>query len=175
MNPSPALIFVLAGSMVVRSAESTAPKTGEIRWVMEGTTNVLTGMAKAVGSSVGGISVMAFSKDLRREHKMISLQLPEARTGTFSLKDSPGLRLDFSRSVISSRSDDHYTLTREMEGAWFEVTLTKVGDIGDTVEGTFWAVARRSSLAALAGPDLVLTNGTFSVVRTKSVEKAPLK
>ncbi len=115
-------------------------------------------MAKSVYTPKDGLSIIGLGDPKTAE--MISLHLPVAKEGTFTLENCPGLVIFYSKSSYSSSSRDHFKASSNEREAKFSVTITKYGKVGQKVEGRFSAV-----VTTLPSDQLCLTNGIFSVIR----------
>lgn len=115
--------------------------------------------AHAVLTEKGGLELFAFT-DFRNKAAAIAITVPSPQVGTFTLQNRKTLTVHYSRSTFSSRSGDHLDARREVAGTAIGITIKKLGQVGDTVEGSFWAVVANGAQQRVS-----LTNGTFRLVR----------
>ena len=71
------------------------------------------------------------------------------------------MTLIYSRSTYSSSSKDQYDARGEVPGTTIDVSIEKLGEIGEPVEGRFSALVANSN-----GESVSITNGTFCVIRS---------
>jgi len=93
--------------------------------------------------------------------------MPKAQLGTLRLKDTPTLRLNYSRDTLSSQSGDHYAANSGTPKSKVEVKVSRICEPDRIIEGSF-------SATALSTPDgqVKITRGRF---RLQIVEEAPNK
>lgn len=156
-----ALVLTLSGGLQLRGAD---PFSG-ITCVISGVTNSFSIRPLAVLTDEKQLEMFALGGDPRRPAS-IRIHLPAAREGVFGLRDTPGLLLDYSAMIFSSSLEDQYGVSGNTPGSAVEVTLLKMGRIGEPVEGRFSGVLRNH-----LGRELVITNGTFSLTLTNSEPK----
>jgi hypothetical protein len=133
---------------------------GSIQCSIAGVTNRFTVSPQAVETSREGLQLFAFT-DFRDKAASLILTIAAPRLGTFRLRDAPGMTLHWSRTTHSSSTADHYDARWDLPGTAIEVTLHKLGGIGETIEGQFSGIVGNS-----LGQLVTLTNGTFCLVRT---------
>ena len=133
---------------------------GSIQCSIAGVTNRFTVSPQAVETTKEGLQLFAFT-DIRARAASLSLTIPAPRLGTFRLRDAPGMTLQWSRSTYSSSTDDYYDARRGLAGTTLEVTVDKLGGIGETIEGRFSGIVANG-----LGQLVTLTNGTFCLVRS---------
>jgi hypothetical protein len=133
---------------------------GSIQCTIAGVTNRFTVSPQAVETPREGLQLFAFT-DFRDKAASLSLTIAAPRLGTFRLRDTPGMTLHWSRSTHSSSTADHYDARWDLAGTAMEVTLHKLGGIGEAIEGRFSGIVGNS-----LGQLVTLTNGTFCLVRS---------
>jgi hypothetical protein len=82
----------------------------------------------------------------------------------------PGQRLDESGTAISIRiqrgeQETLYWTDNTLEGSSLQMNITKYGEVGDVIEGTFSGTFLVSRDGDFTGGSVTITNGKFSVVR----------
>ena len=120
--------------------------------------------AKAVFSKKDGLVIMGFTTN-SANLGYFAVRVPHLKTGTFTGVETPSLQLTYSL-IYSSNSRDHYRARGEDAGSALKVTIDRIGEIGETIQGSFSGVLRNGSQSGL-----VVTNGFFSVTRERQVKQ----
>jgi hypothetical protein len=119
----------------------------------------------AVYSRNDGLVIAAFGGP-PKSGEYLAIRLPLCKTGKYTVKDTPTLSFNYSRSNFSSKSGDHYGAHEKEERSKFNVTITKCGDVGELIEGSFSAVA-----TSFPNHQLSIADGVFSVIRQPDSKK----
>lgn len=96
----------------------------------------------------------------------IDIEIPNATVGTFSRAKVKGFRCSYSQMASSDGATTYHA------GPDFTVTITKLGKVGEVIEGTFSGTVARKN-----GEVRELTNGTFWAIRQAPepvAKKAPV-
>lgn len=157
-------LIVLALSATVLSKDDAPSITCKIG----GTTKSFHELTSGAYSREKGLEILGLTGD-SKHGELISIRVPVAQAGTYSLKETPGLFLLYTQSIFSSDSADSFQADVANKECRLNVTIAKIGDVGETVEGTFSAVA----VSGPKGRELTITDGRFSVIR--GIPEAPPK
>ena len=76
-----------------------------------------------------------------RGKSTLLIQMPKVQVGIQRLKDTPRLRLDYSRDLYSSDSRDHFAANSGTPQSQLEVKVERVDSRNRLIEGQFSAVA----------------------------------
>lgn len=148
-------ICLLGGMLVWVAADLPRGAAGRLGCIIDGQTNIFSQQMKAVHTAQNGMLIMGFGA----KGASLALEIPVAARGTFSLAKTPGMRMDYSRSVFSSKLEDYFHAKESMGNSAFAVTIERCGGPGEPVAGTFWGI-----LEAAGGARVTITNGFFAAV-----------
>jgi len=135
-----------------------------ISCTIDGKPASFTLMAKAVFSKRDGLEIIGFTTNSASPAYLV-VRVPQLKTGTFTGVETPSLQLTYSL-FLSSNSKDHYGARGENAGSALKVTIDRIGEIGETIQGSFSGVLGNGSQSGL-----VVTNGFFSVTRERHVNQ----
>jgi hypothetical protein len=127
--------FVL---LLTACAEKPAISKGEqhFQCTIEGRQITFLGNIKSAFNENDAFRIRGMSNPLKMgEH--LSLLLPKLKKGTYTLEDTPGMRLEYSRSLLSSNSEDYFGADTHLSGSQLKVTISYLNLKEGWVEGTF--------------------------------------
>jgi hypothetical protein len=134
---------------------------------VDGVTNIFTANARAIYSPMGGLHIMAFTDD-RSRIASLSLEIPTPKLGVSRLATETNITLSFSHSILSSSWAAYYDAGGKFTGTEVQITLLKLGEIGERVEGCFSGLAVNHS-----GEQIRITDGRFSVFQHRPLVNKP--
>ena len=139
----------------------------QLRCNIDGKTIDLSRSVKAGYSEEGGIYILSFSSLIKnpRQFTLVSLNIPKETTGRFTIRNTPKLRLDYSRNLFSSYSDDHFTAFADLPGSKLHITITDSGAKSGWLMGRFSAKA-----VTLPAKSVSITDGVFCVRLNQQAE-----
>ncbi len=143
----------------VEGQRNLNPQGSILRCKVDGLSMEFTNMVKAYYTPKDGLGIFSVGGD-RWISPDLTLHGPALRKGRFTLEDTPGLVLDYSKNGASSDSRSHYEARAGMAGVSAEVNVQEVGAVGEKVVGTFSAVVKNTH-----GGKVTLTDGYFSAIR----------
>ncbi len=146
----------------VGGQRSLNPNGSIVRCKVNGLSMEFTNTVKVYYTPKDGLGILSIGGD-RSVMPHLSMRIPALHTGTFCLKDTPGLVLDYSKNGASSDSRNYYG-TPMGSIVSLEVTVTETGAVGGRVTGTFSAVVTNDR-----GEKLTLTDGFFSAIREEPI------
>lgn len=147
----------------VGGQRSRNPQGAILRCLVDGLSMEFTNMVKAYYTPKDGLGILSIGGD-RWVFTSLSLHGPACRTGRFTLEDTPGLVLDYSKNGASSDSRSHYSARAGSTGVSVEVNVQEVGAVGERVTGTFSAVVTNDR-----HEKITLTDGYFSAIREEPI------
>lgn len=153
-------IVLVVASVGFSLAARGEDRIGTIRFNVSGVTNAITIDGHAFYTTENRLQILAIG-DPRTMAVSLSLTIPSPRLGTCSMKGATNMTAFYSRSIYSSSIDAHYDARTEIAGTKLEVSIEKLGEIGEPVQGRFSAI-----VANHFGQHLTITNGTFRLVRS---------
>jgi len=136
-----------------------------ITCTIDGKTNSFSKRATAVYCKQDGLEIIGYSESTPAVG-CFTIQIPDLKIGTFTSRDTPSMRFSYARNVFTSDSGDVSSAIGTSAQSSLKVTITKVGVIGKTVEGSFSGV-----LENYLHRRLLVTNGLFSVVLNENNTK----
>ncbi len=144
---------------------SAVAEANQLTCKIGGIQRAFSGKAKVVVDPCDGMILTGFCD--ANEAEFISIRIPKAQLGRFTLADTPGITVHYSTSMYSSDSRDHYRGGSAEGGTVVEVSVTEIGGPGKPVKGTFSCLVR----AGPEGVELRITDGVFSVIRGRPPKK----
>ena len=114
---------------------------------------------KVLVDAEDGLIVMGFGD--ANEAEALTIRVPKATAGRFTLDDTPKPSIHYSANMYSSNSSDQYRGCSEEDGTVVDVRVTEVRGPGKPVKGTFSGLVKSGQ----EGGDLKITEGVFSIIR----------
>jgi hypothetical protein len=147
------------GSSGASAGAAAGADVNQLTCKISGIDRTFSHNAKVLVDANDGVIITGFGD--ANEAELITIRVPKAGVGRFTLADTAKLSVHYSPNMYSSDSRDQYRGGSAEKGTVVEVRLTEVGGPGKPVKGTFSCLVKSRP----EGVDLMITDGVISVIR----------